>query len=64
LANRFALSVHEATIRWDTPRNINYIGETYRLLKKLGRNRQLRKLFLEFNSNTCDSPFDNEDDRY
>lgn len=62
LANRFALSVHEATIRWDIPRNINCTGETYRLLKKLGHNRQLRKLFLEFNSNTCDSPFDNEDD--
>ncbi|XP_024870381.1 F-box only protein 33 [Temnothorax curvispinosus] len=62
LANRFALSVHEATIRWDIPRYVNCIGETYRLLKKLGQNRQLRKLFLEFNSNTYDLSFDNEDD--
>ncbi|KAL6263303.1 hypothetical protein P5V15_006101 [Pogonomyrmex californicus] len=61
LANRFALSVHEATIRWDIPRYINCVGETYRLLKKLGHNKQLRKLFLEFNSNFYDSPFDNED---
>ncbi|KYM95761.1 F-box only protein 33 [Cyphomyrmex costatus] len=61
LANRFALSVHEATIRWDISRNINCLGETYRLLQKLSHNRQLRKLFLEFNSNICDS-FDNEGD--
>ncbi|XP_011165791.1 F-box only protein 33 [Solenopsis invicta] len=64
LTNRFALSVHEATIRWDKPRYINCIGETYRLLKKLGRNRQLRKLFLEFHSDkhTYDCFFDNEFD--
>ncbi|KAL0122125.1 hypothetical protein PUN28_007119 [Cardiocondyla obscurior] len=61
LANRFALSVHEATIRWHIPRSINCLSETCKLLKKLGQNRQLKKLFLEFNSNTCDSPFDNED---
>ncbi|XP_036142323.1 F-box only protein 33 isoform X2 [Monomorium pharaonis] len=64
LTNRFALSVHEATIRWDKPRYINCIGETNRLLKKLGRNRQLKKLFLEFNSNTFDCLFDNEDDSF
>ncbi|XP_011057551.1 PREDICTED: F-box only protein 33-like [Acromyrmex echinatior] len=63
LANRFALSVHEATIRWakSRSRKINCTGETYRLLKKLSHNRQLRKLCLEFYSNTSDSPFDNED---
>lgn len=64
LANYFALSVHEATIRWDKPRFIDYVGETYKLLKQLSHNKQLRKLFLEFNSNVYDFPFDNEDDRY
>lgn len=62
LANYFALSVHEATIRWDKPIHIDYVGETYKLLKQLSHNKQLRKLFLEFNSNAF--PFDNEDDRY
>ncbi|GAB1865407.1 F-box only protein 33 [Camponotus japonicus] len=62
LANYFALSVHEATIRWDKPIHIDYVGETYKLLKQLSHNKQLRKLFLEFNSNAYDFPFDNEDD--
>lgn len=64
LANYFALSVHEATIRWDQPRHIDYVGETYKLLKQLSHNKQLRKLFLEFNSNVYDLSIDNEDDRY
>ncbi|XP_067207460.1 F-box only protein 33 isoform X2 [Linepithema humile] len=48
LTDRFALSVQEATIRWDTPKYIDCMNETYRILKKLSPNKQLKKLFLEF----------------
>ncbi|XP_011139498.1 F-box only protein 33 isoform X2 [Harpegnathos saltator] len=66
MADCFALSVHEATIRWDisSRRYIDCMSETYNLLKKLSYNRQLRKLFLEFSCNNYDYSFDNEDDSY
>lgn len=52
LTDRFALSVQEATIRWDIPKYVDYMGETYRVLKKLSSNKQLKKLFLESYGNT------------
>ncbi|XP_032680868.1 F-box only protein 33 isoform X2 [Odontomachus brunneus] len=66
MADCFALSVHEATIRWDisSRRYIDCMSETYNLLKKLSYNRQLRKLFLEFSSNIYDYSFDNEEPSY
>ncbi|XP_078043910.1 F-box only protein 33 [Augochlora pura] len=56
LAESFGLSVHEATIRCDTPNHS--ADETLAILKKLSCNRQLRKLFLESSS----SSFEYEDD--
>ncbi|XP_076649282.1 F-box only protein 33 [Halictus rubicundus] len=56
LADSFGFSVHEATIRCDTPNHS--ADETVAILKKLSCNRQLRKLFLESSS----SSFEYEDD--
>lgn len=66
MADSFALSVHEATIRWRLTgkRYVDCMSETYNLLKKLSYNKQLRKLFLEFSTNIYDYTFDNSADRY
>ncbi|XP_014479540.1 PREDICTED: F-box only protein 33 [Dinoponera quadriceps] len=65
MVDRYALSVQEATIRWNilNSKYIDYRSETYNLLKKLGCNRQLRKLFLEFNNCIYDY-FDYESNSY
>lgn len=63
LADRFGLSLHEATIRCDI---ICYATDLSTLLKKLSSNRQLRKLSLKYSSNIFRCPHfyvKNEDDR-
>lgn len=52
LADRFGLSLHEATIKCYV---IGEVTELSTLLKKLSSNRQLRKLFLKYGSNVFKS---------
>lgn len=61
LANCFARSVREATIKCETTGH--YVDETSRLLAKLSSNVHLRKIFLEPSSCTFEWPIRRTDSK-